>query len=323
LLDRVEQARKRCAIGPELRNGLRNLGVVLELRGDTVASAHAYELLVALLTDTPEDRRILAERHHAQARVAYRNYKNNEQRLREGLEHAAAAHSVAAELQDEDNIGRYLAMQGLVLKELAAYPRPGESPLKLSVGALKMLEDAHAIRDRRLGPMKETHPEWARSFFNLAGARLPLAQAQPRQAEKHLNRAAEIYREVAALRRVLFSTDVHAQIAPCIQGLGLVAYYRALLVASTDAERSEQLREATHRLAEALAQWEEIEGPEDGAEAAKVSGYLFKVALARRAHPKLAYKSHPERDGARKLSGWAAPLVTEAIQELAIRHEVE
>jgi len=102
----------------------------------------------------------------------------------------------------------------------------------------------------------------------------------------------------------------------------LVAYYRAMLLAQTPTQRSDLLREATHRLAEALAQWEDIEGPQDGAEARKVSAALVKVSLARNLHMDLRLKPHKERNGSRGLAGKAAPLITEAIEELGLRYEL-
>ena len=76
---------------------------------------------------------------------------------------------------------------------------------------------------------------------------------------------------------------VHPQIAPCLQGLGLVAYYRALLQGAGGTRRSSHLREATARTVEALAQWEQIEASKDGVESAKSARALAKISLARHA----------------------------------------
>ena len=323
LLDRLRSALQRGINDARLKRALRNVGLILEVRGDTAASGLAYDDMRPMLGDEREDRQFLAEYHHAHARIPFRYSKNDEEQLREGLEHAINAHNIAVEIDDGQNVGRFLAMQGLVMRALARFPRADKSELELGRDALEVLEKAHQLRALRLGKVKETHPEWARSYFNLAGTHIPLARAEPEQATYHLDTAEEIYTEVRRLRENIYATSTHALIAPCVQGLGLVAYYRAMLVADSRQERSEFLRQATHRLSEALAQWEEIEGPEDGAEARKVSGYIVKVALARNLHAILKYKPHPERDGPRKLSGKAAPLITEAIEEIGFRHECD
>ena len=311
LLTRLERLDDEATSDPESLNAaLRGVGRMLEMRGDTERSAEAYARLRARLDPTnQEHREAYAECLHAAARVAYRNSKR-ERPLREALRDAEQAHELAA---GSAAAGQYLAMRGLILKELAAFPAPGRSKAQLLRDALAILEDADALRAERLD---ELHPERVRSLFNLAGVRLPLAQAEPEAATEHLDAADAIYEEVASRRETIFGTRVHPQIAPCIQGQGLVAYYRALLVANTPADRSRHLRHATGRVIDALAQWHQIEIDQDAIECRKAVGYLAKIAMARHVHQLASASTVDFRALHRQLS----ELTVDVVEELRTEH---
>ena len=258
-----------------------NLSEILELRGDADGCAEAYALAEPLLTDSPEDRRHRAGLLFAQARRINRTANAKPEQQRAALEQATAAHALIAKLGEPS--GRYLALIGLLQRGLAQHPLPGETTAALLDRAHRTLNEAYRLRAN----LREDHPERIRAYFNLAGVYLRKAQVHPRRARYHLEKAEHIYADVAARRRAVFRTRHHAQIATCIQGLGYVWYYRALLVAETGAERSAYLREATARTMEALRQWEVIEAAEDEKESAKASAFLAKVALARAVHRSL------------------------------------
>jgi hypothetical protein len=145
-----------------------------------------------------------------------------------------------------------------------------------------------------------------------------MAQADPPRAETHLDIAEAIYLEVAARREASFGVKIHPQIAPCLQGLGLVAYYRALVRGHGAAERSSYLREASARTIEALAQWEHIEAPGDGAESAKSARALAKISLARHARA-AAEETLGDWPRARSvaLGAFVEPVAREAVREMA------
>lgn len=304
VLARLERLDDANAVAPEgLTDALRGVGRMLEMRGNTVRSADAYGRLRKRLDPAnPAHRLAYAECLHAGARVAYRNSKQEEP-LRAALQDAERAYELA---DGSASAGPYLAMRGLILKELAAFPKPGETKAQLLREAVTVLEEADALRAQRLEP---DHLERIRSRFNLAGVRLPLAQAEPQAAAGHLTVADEIYAEVAARRERVFGVPVHPQIAPCIQGRGLVAYYRALLVADGSVERSRYLREATAHVGDALAQWQQIEDGQDAAECQKATGYLAKIALARHAHQLAAKGELDAVEG--RLTGVAARVAQE------------
>ena len=269
---------------------MRAVAEMLEVRGDTAASTALYGALREHLDEgDAEDRPLLAECLHASARATYRSKKNDRRALEQALAEGETAFGLAGGEAGGAAAGRFLAMQGLIQKELAARHTPADRRAAALGEALALLERADALRESLGGYLAgdpRLHPERVRSRFNLAGVRLPLAQAEPQAARGHLDEADAIYDQVAEAREELFGKGAHPQIAPCHQGRGLVEYYRALLVAETAAERSHALRLGVAHVVAALEQWATIEGASDGEECEKASSYLAKLALARVVHRK-------------------------------------
>jgi len=253
---------------------------LLELHGHTRRSETVFEAAERHVADSPS---LLADCYQSRARTANQHAGGKdpdtmEATLREGLEWALRAEAIA----DEDQIGRCRAMRGLILKKLAAFPRPGEDSLELLQDALEVLEDADAIRMQRLPP---THPERARSRFNLAGIRIDLAKRQRARASAHLDEGEAIYTEVRRLRREIYARADHPHVAACVAGLALIYYYRATLLTASSATRTHWLREATAHASDALQSREIQEGSIDGEESEKVSRLLAKIAMARHGSP--------------------------------------
>lgn len=286
LLALVEGLDDRSAASPgRLAQALHGIAVLLEERGSTELSGTAYERLERHLDDDdPNDRRLRAECLHSRARGIYRDTKATETRLREGLGRAEQAHEIATGVDGPARAGKFLAMQGLIQRRLADYPRRGETRLGLLHDALAVLEEAHELRSELLD---RTDPEFARSLFNLAGIRILLAKAERDAAIEHLEAADAVYSEVIRLRRRIFSVPVHPQIAICVQGLGTVHLYEVILGDHGPGERTDLLRKATEETIEALRQWGEIEGATDGVEVSKGSKVLAKIAIARHAYPQI------------------------------------
>src|SRR5262249_6991045 len=144
--------------------------------------------------------------------------------------------------------------------------------------ALAIIEKAHRRRTRRL-PAND--PELARSHFNLAGVRIRLAQEEPDRAGLHLDLAQGVYEAVQNRRQAIYGRPQHPHIAACVIGRAYVGSYRSLLLAGSEAQRSDWLRDATLRTTEALNMRQAQEGSVDGDEVAKCVRFLAKVALAR------------------------------------------
>jgi hypothetical protein len=286
LLALIEGLDERSPASPgALGRALHGVAVLLEERGSTELSGAAYERLERHLDDAdPDDRRLRAECLHSRARGVYRDLRATETQLREGLAWAEQAHETAAAVDGPERAGKFLAMQGLIQRRLAAYPRRGETEVGLLRGALAVLDEAHELRGELLD---KKHPEFARSLFNLAGIRILLAKAERDAAAEHLAAAAGVYEDVIRIRSEIYSVPVHPHLATCVQGLGTVRFYEVVLGDPGPEERTALLRKATEETIEALRQWGEIEGATDATEVSKGSKLLAKIAIARHAYPQI------------------------------------
>lgn len=271
--DRLRTRDHGSGVDERLGAALHGVATLLELHGHIEGSGDVYMLAERHLDGR---RDLLADCLHARARAIYRHESGDESRLREALEASRRASTIGTDQAS----GRYLAMQGLIMQKLAAFPGEGQTTGELLRAALDVIEQADRARRAR---SDITPAELARSRFNLAGIRIELAKDERRRASLHLDTAEQIYAEVRDLRKEIFQRDIHAQIATCIIGLGYVNYYRALLLATTPAQRSTWLRAATNATVEAVRQYEAQEGLVDLKESSKAAGFLAKVALARNA----------------------------------------
>ena len=281
---RAEQLDARSASASrELGTTLSEVASLLELHGHTTRSADLYAHAERHLLDDPV---LLAQSLHGRARTVNQHYltypkDEREARLREALAWAQRAQALLAGSAHPGNADRSRAMEGLLLQKLASYPRAGETELELLHEARAVIEEADERRRARLRDSDPDNPELARSHFNLAGIRVRLARAEPQRASEHLQAAWHVYEAVEKKRREIYGRDHHPHVAACIIGLAYVAYFRALLVPATQAQRTRWLREATDRALEALRMREALEGSLDGVEAIKCTRFLAKVALAR------------------------------------------
>jgi hypothetical protein len=173
-------------------------------------------------------------------------------------------------------------MQGLLMRALAKFPVEGKTKTELLREALAVLEEAD---DQRQQSDEISEEEKARSTFNLAGTRVELAQQERHIAKGHLDEAHRIYKTVGDVRRELYGRMNHPHIAACENGLGLVGYYRAMLVPAPWEQQTEWLREATEHVVQALKEREILDGSVDFEEAPKSAALLAKIALARNASP--------------------------------------
>jgi hypothetical protein len=265
---------------PELGIALHGIAGLLELHGHTRRSGATYERAEKHLAEHPV---LLADCLHGRARTVNQHHTGDRAMLEEAIGWAESARRllIAAE-GEEANADRFLAMQGLLMKPLADFPVAGKTKLMLLEEALEVLEEADR---RRQGRADVSAAEKARSRFNLAGIRIPMAQQEPERAAEHLAAAHAVYAEVGQTRRELYGRADHPHIAACEHGLALVGYYRALLVPASRSRRSLWLREATDHAGEALKQREVLDGSVDFDEAVKSAGLLAKIALARHASP--------------------------------------
>lgn len=274
--------------------GLAKLAAVFELRGQLDRSKGVFATVEERIEGDDRYTDLKAECLFNRARAVNRDDHATTEMLEQANEDALLAYEmVTGGSPDGENAvesGRFLAMLGLLQKRLAPKAADRLTALAGLKESLATLERADELR-ANLGEM---HPERVRSMFNLAGVRIALAKLEPEKAATHLTEADEIYAEVLGRRRRIFRVEVHSHTAICVQGRGSVAYFRAILVAESDLERSGYLRDSSRFFSQALAQWETIESRQDGAETAKANRLIAKTALARAAHRKLRREESPE-----------------------------
>jgi hypothetical protein len=271
----------------ELGRALHGLAWLLELHGQTRDSGDAYERAQRHL-EAADLRTLVADCLHGRARIVNQHHQRDPPRLREAVAWAREARRILLEEpRQEVNADRCLAMEGLLLQKLAAFPDrdAGQTTLGLLEDALRLIEEADENRRNRPEDVRVDEAELARSMFNRAGVRIRLAREQPEEAARHLDLAQRVYDDVWRARIRIYRRELHPHIAACIAGLAYVAYYRAMLIPASARQRSEWLRIATDRIYESIKQREALEGPIDLDEATKNARFLAKVALARTASP--------------------------------------
>lgn len=276
----------------ELGLSLHGVAMLLELHGHTRRSGLTFERAERHLMNDSSRR---ADCLLGRARTINQHHKKEQELLEEAIDWAREARKLKLAAGAEAPAYRALAMEGLLRRPLANFPVPGRTRKQLLDEAQEILEEAD---DHRQSLSDEEVPpaEKARSRYNLAGVRIPKAQESPARAAEHLEIAERIYSEVAEWRNQIYGRMVHPHIAACVNGLALVAYYRAMLLPAEDAQRTAWLRKATEYANEALKQREVLDGSVDADEATKSAALLAKIALARSASS--PEKSVEDADGA-------------------------
>ena len=177
---------------------------------------------------------------------------------------------------------RAKAMRGLLLRKRAGLEPDG------SASGLDFLRQAElALRqsyDERVSQFEqlEASPDLDRSQYNLAGLEVRLAQRDdPANAARHLDQAWRHYTGILEARRRRYRTDELEEVVCCINGQAIVAYYQAVLIPGTWAEKTALLRKASERAGEAVAIRQRLAGPADDLNTSKSLNLQAKIALAR------------------------------------------
>ena len=173
------------------------------------------------------------------------------------------------------------AMRGLLLRKRASLEQDSAVKLDFLQQAELALRQSYEERQRQFeDPV--TSPELDRSQFNLAGLEIRLAQADSEDsAAQHLAAAWHHYTEVLDTRRKRYRTDELEEVACCVNGQAIAAYYQAVLLKGTWAEKAAQLRAAASHAAEAVAIRQGLAGTADDLNTSKSLVLQAKIALAR------------------------------------------
>ena len=174
------------------------------------------------------------------------------------------------------------AMRGLLLRKRASLEKE-DGPVKLDF--LRQAESAlrESYEERRHqfeDPV--TSPELDRSQFNLAGLEIRLAQADSEdRTAQHLAEAWHHYTEVLDTRQKRYRTDELEEVACCVNGQAITAYYQAVLLEGTWVEKAALLRTAASHAGEAVAIRQALAGTADDLNTSKSLVLQAKIALAR------------------------------------------
>lgn len=259
--------------------GLHGLASVLELKGNTPASAALYELAQPRLEATGEDNVLLVvDCLHGRARLINQQHADDGLLLKRALEWVEEARSLCEREGHAERLGRPLAMKGLLEQKVAKLEPNREQRLRLLQQAQETLREADRLRVEFID---EADPERLRSYFNLAGSAIELARADPSRAAEHLDVAAEVYETVAQGRVEIYGRHHHPHIAACLYGLSVVNYFRATLLDVDAEQRTEWLRLAAEVGDRALAQRQAFDGSRDLLDTDKSLKMQAKIALAR------------------------------------------
>jgi hypothetical protein len=174
---------------------------------------------------------------------------------------------------------RAQAMYGLLLKKRGASLR-GQEQLAAYREAEHMLRASAAVRAELVGD-KES-PDLDRSQYNLAGVSIELAKHDdPAHRARHLDRARSVYRTVLEIRERRLGTRYLEEVACCVNGLGIVAYYEALLLPLSHQQRVGRLREAAGHAGAADELRAHSDGSVDKGNTLKSVSLGARIALAR------------------------------------------
>ena len=278
----------------ELGRSFHSIGSVLELRNHTKRSGESYaSALRHLDEDDAAHRPLIAECLLGMARPKNQHGKT-EADFRVGLEWASRAHQLMLDDGLEARAGRFLAMRGLLMKNLARRDGIAEEQAIAELReSLAMIEEANRLRRADSATRPE---ELTRSQYNLAAPFIELAKRERSKARDHLQAAEATYAAVLDQRRTFYPhLDAHGHIAACIAGLATVDYLRACLL--TQLQRPEQvqlLRAAQTNALEAMRQRELLSGIEDNEDVGKSHRLMAKISMARHLVPLAAEDASDE-----------------------------
>lgn len=279
----------------ELARALRTLMELLEPRNQVKRAAKVAERLKEVMTELglagiadEEADSMLADADHAVARWCNQDPDASLSDVERGIALADASRARRDRRGDRIGVAKSDALKALLLPKTIDHEELGPGAVRVLREALTALEESLAIRLAELG---EFHPDTARAEFNLGGRRVVLAQAEPERAAEHLNAAEEAYKNALRVRRSHYRTDLHPHIPASWNGLALVEYYRAVLVASSATERSASLRAAYDDAVTAVRLRQALDAEVDGSDTAKSTLLLAKIADARSTLPRSPAKA--------------------------------
>jgi hypothetical protein len=198
------------------------------------------------------------------ARAVFRSQSAEADEWREARERLAPVAAMARRFPDDTVVqvaaSRADAMDALLRRKLAAtIDDPSARRAELEK-ALQQLERSAARREELI---PEVTADIDRSKFNIPGTLIGLAKASTAaEAGPLLDRAEAIYTYVYGVRVSRYRTRDSEEVITCVNGLGLVNYYRAVLLPAISVEeRLDYLKTARDHATEAMRVRESLAWP--------------------------------------------------------------
>ena len=238
-------------------------------RKDSKASATWFEMA---LDHLPRPNAVVDPRHaetlasclQGVARAVFRSQTAEADEWREARDRLAPVAAMARQFPDDTTVqiaaSRADAMDALLRRKLAAsIDDPAARRAELE-NALEQLERSAARREELI---PEVTADIDRSKFNIPGTLIGLAKASTAaEAGPLLDRAEEIYTYVYGVRVSRYRTRDSEEVITCVNGLGVVNYYRAVLLPEVSVEeRLDYLKTARDHATEAMRVRESLAWP--------------------------------------------------------------
>ena len=238
-------------------------------RKDSKASATWFEMA---LDHLPRPNAVVDPRHaetlasclQGVARAVFRSQTAEADEWREARDRLAPVAAMARQFPDDTTVqiaaSRADAMDALLRRKLAAsFDDPAARRAELE-NALEQLERSAARREELI---PEVTADIDRSKFNIPGTLIGLAKASTAaEAGPLLDRAEEIYTYVYGVRVSRYRTRDSEEVITCVNGLGVVNYYRAVLLPEVSVEeRLDYLKTARDHATEAMRVRESLAWP--------------------------------------------------------------
>jgi hypothetical protein len=257
-------------------------------RYDVPKAAEWYDEVLTLLEWTPGGD--IPPRHRlrainglrGQAREVFRNKVSS--RYPEAIAWTLDAKRLGAGVDDRDTavaVWEAHAMRGLIIRSQGSMAKGTPEGLSLLKEAEQILTESFEKRKRLYGTDDLTGlPSLDRGRYNIAGLQIGLAQADDRaHIGEHLAGAKAVYSEILTVREARYQTRAIEEVACCVNGLALVAYYQCLLQGGSPLERIGLIREARTHASEAVDLRCRAAGRQDSDDVAKSLELLVKISL--------------------------------------------
>lgn len=276
-----------------------------QARKDTKAAAKWYEMALKLLPPPDDDElsaiqaQLICACLQGVTRAVLRSRIASVSEKRLARERLVAVPGMAAKFPDDPAVqiaaSRADAMDGLLRRQIAETVVDPDEQLSALKEALEQLRRSAATR--RMWVLEDS-PDIDRSLFNISGTLVLVAKAvnDQREVRPLLDEAERAYMEIGRIRARRYRTENLEEVITCVNGRGIVSFYRAILQPELSAsERMAAIKMARDHAYRAMMVREGLASrdglSEDSMKSAKI---LAKTVVLQ--HHMAARMNHVKRD---------------------------